>query len=142
MGHKAAPSAHERAVQGIPKDIQALVDAIKSIHHQVSVLQQSLAEVAGAAAQVTSIARETNILALNATIEAARAGEAGRGFAVVAAAVKTLADQTRDATGAIDLKLKDLSTVASSLIREGQAAITLVDTVVARTAHQAVQSAA
>src|SRR5687768_6533852 len=105
MTPQKSPSGQPPAAasHAVPKDIQALVDVITSIERQVSILQQSLGDVAGAAAQVTSIARETNILALNATIEAARAGEAGRGFAVVAAAVKTLADQTREATASIDL---------------------------------------
>ncbi|WP_265569729.1 methyl-accepting chemotaxis protein [Sphingomicrobium nitratireducens] len=47
---------------------------------------------------IDDVAKKTSLLALNATIEAARAGEAGRGFAVVAGEVKTLSEQTGEAT--------------------------------------------
>lgn len=59
-------------------------------------------------ALVAAIAGKVNLLSLNASIEAARAGAAGAGFAVVAAEVRSLSDQTHDATEAISGEVRAL----------------------------------
>ncbi len=108
---------------------------------RVGVLAQTASGIGEVVRLIEDIAGQTNLLALNATIEAARAGDAGKGFAVVAGEVKSLANQTAQATGKIAAQIASIQAET----RDSVAAITRVAekigglTVIATTVSSAVE---
>lgn len=89
--------AVDESVRGTQKArarMEALAERILALSEQAQAIGEILRTVNG-------LAEQTNLLSVNAGIEAAKAGEAGRGFAVVASEVKSLAEQSRQATAQI-----------------------------------------
>jgi len=67
-------------------------------------------------ATVEDLAAQSNLLAVNAAIEAAKAGEHGKGFGVVAQEVKSLAEQSRQATNQVRTILSDIQKATTSAV--------------------------
>jgi methyl-accepting chemotaxis protein len=67
------------------------------------------------------------LLALNATIEAARAGDAGKGFAVVASEVKSLANETAQATASISNQIGEIQEAAKNAVKAIQDIGSVID---------------
>src|SRR5205823_5185129 len=65
-------------------------------------------QIRGITETVKDLADQSNMLALNAAIEAVRSGEHGKGFAVVAREIRSLADQSIQATNRVRDILEDL----------------------------------
>ncbi len=84
------------------------VEDVKKTNQTMEELGRAALEIGKVLEVIREISDQTNLLALNATIEAARAGEAGKGFAVVASEIKTLANQTTEATNSIQQQVKDI----------------------------------
>lgn len=92
-------------------------------------LEQAALRIGEIVEIIQKIAGQINLLALNATIESARAGEAGRGFAVVANEVKSLANQTENATHEISQNIDNIKNVSTEVIKSLGAIKTSIDSV-------------
>src|SRR5690606_7732014 len=74
---------------------------------------QAIGEIIAA---VNDLAEQSNLLAVNAAIEAAKAGEHGRGFAVVAQEVRSLAEQSKQATAQVRTILQDIQKATTAAV--------------------------
>ena len=94
------------------------VERVESASSRVDDLGNAAHKIGQVSETITNISEQTNLLALNATIEAARAGEAGKGFAVVANEIKSLANQTTEATEQIKENISWIQGSTSSTIED------------------------
>ncbi len=91
-------------MEGI-KHIKGLMETVVE---SVVVLSEQMQAIGEITTVVTDLAQQSNLLAVNAAIEAAKAGEHGKGFAVVAQEIKSLADQSKQATEQVRTILGDI----------------------------------
>lgn len=77
-------------------------------------LSEQSQTIGGIIASVSDIANQSNLLSVNAAIEAVKAGEQGKGFTVVAQEIKSLAEQSKQATMQVRSILSDVQKVASN----------------------------
>jgi methyl-accepting chemotaxis protein len=125
----AANHAHQSAQTGAQvigdaiHSIQSVAGSIEHTHSIVAKLGERSKEIDSVIDLIVGVAEQTNLLALNAAIEAARAGEAGRGFAVVADEVRTLAEQTVQATTNITGKIEGIQQETQQVIQAMQTSL-------------------
>jgi len=102
----------EESIEGM-HHIQSQMEAIADSIVRLSEQSQAIGEII---AVVNDLAEQSNLLAVNAAIEASRAGEQGKGFAVVAQEVRSLAEQSKQATGQVRTILGDIQKATSSAV--------------------------
>jgi methyl-accepting chemotaxis protein len=93
--------------------IRRQMDSIAASMVRLSEQSQSVGQII---ATVEDIATQSNLLAVNAAIEAAKAGDHGRGFGVVAQEVKSLAEQSRQATRQVRDILSDIQKATAAAV--------------------------
>jgi methyl-accepting chemotaxis protein len=105
------------------KSTEEVAGGMTRIRQQMEAIAQSMVRLSeqGQAvgqiiAAVEDLSAQSNLLAVNAAIEAAKAGEHGKGFGVVAQEVKSLAEQSRQATAQVRTILSDIQKATAAAV--------------------------
>ena len=99
----------ERAIEESLARLGEIRRQVSAMISRMHMLDERARQIARITAVVKDLADQSNVLALNAAVEAARSGEHGKGFAVVAREIRTLADQSLQATSQVRRFLDDIS---------------------------------
>ena len=113
----------------VAKGSETTSEAVKTaqeVSGKVDALGKASIEISKVTETIADISAQTNLLALNATIEAARAGEAGKGFAVVAQEIKSLAQQTEEATSEISEKISSVQTTTVESVTAIESIVSII----------------
>jgi methyl-accepting chemotaxis protein len=108
--------AGREAVQETVGSMAHIRVRVEGIAENILTLSEQTQQIGEIIATVNEITSQSNILALNASVEAARAGEYGKGFAVVAAEVRSLAEQSRQATAQVRAILSDIQQATNATV--------------------------
>ncbi len=114
------------AVEQTNYTMQHIKEQMSAIAQTILRLSEQSQAIGGIIATVTDLADQSNLLAVNAGIEAARAGEHGKGFSVVAQEIKSLAEQSKQATAEVRAILTDVqkaTNVAVMATEQGSKAV-------------------
>lgn len=119
---QAGKKSIDQSLEGMHR-IQNQMEAIVTSIVRLSEQNQTISEII---VSVNDLAEQSNLLAVNAAIEAAKAGEYGKGFTVVAQEIKSLAEQSKQATAQVRTILADIQkamTAATLATEQGGKAV-------------------
>lgn len=105
-----------KATQDTVEGMTRIREQMTSIAESMVRLSEQSQAIGQIVATVEDLAAQSNLLAVNAAIEAAKAGEHGKGFTVVAQEVKSLAEQSKQATGQVRTILNEIQKATSAAV--------------------------
>lgn len=106
----------EQAVSESAEGMLMIRDRVENIAETILMLSERTQQIGEIIDTVNTLADQSKLLALNASIEAARAGDEGRGFSVVAQEVRSLAEQSRDATERVRSILSEIQSATNTAV--------------------------
>ncbi len=106
----------QRSVQDTIESMAMIKEQVEGISENLLALSDQTQQIGEIIATVNEIASQSNMLALNASVEAARAGEHGKGFSVVAVEVRSLAEQSRNATAQVKAILSEIQKATNTTV--------------------------
>jgi len=115
---KAAQSSHSgrKAAEDVGAGMERIRQQMEAIGASMVRLSEQSQAIGQIIATVEDLAAQSNLLAVNAAMEAAKAGEQGKGFGVVAQEVKSLAEQSRQATTQVRTILSDIQKATTAAV--------------------------
>jgi methyl-accepting chemotaxis protein len=108
--------AGRTSVEGTAQGMQRVQVQMASVGESIVRLSEQGQAIGELIAAVNDLAERSNLLAVNAAIEAARAGEQGKGFAVVAQEIRSLAEQSKQATTQVRTILGEIQTATGAAV--------------------------
>ncbi|MDB6094889.1 MAG: methyl-accepting chemotaxis sensory transducer [Verrucomicrobia bacterium] len=105
-----------KSIQDVDAGMNRIRQQMEAIATSMARLNEQSQTIGQIIATVEDLAAQSNLLAVNAAIEAARAGEHGKGFGVVAQEVKSLAEQSRQATNQVRTILSDVQKATATAV--------------------------
>jgi methyl-accepting chemotaxis protein len=116
--HKGLQLAHtgRKATETLAEGMTRINEQMASIADTIMKLGEQSQAIGEITSTVDDIAGQSNLLAVNAAVEAAKAGEYGKGFSVVAQEIKSLSEQSKQATKQVRGILNDIQKATGAAV--------------------------
>ncbi len=115
-GALATSSSGRGSVERAIESMRVIREQVSEIAERILQLNDQTSQIGSIIATVNEISAQSKLLALNAAIEAARAGEHGKGFGVVASEIRSLAEQSKEATGQVREILSEIQASTNAAV--------------------------
>ncbi len=127
--------AGQEATQGTIGEMERIRKQMVSVADSMVRLSEQSQSVGQIIASVDDLSAQSNLLAVNAAIEAAKAGEHGKGFAVVAQEIRSLSEQSKQATNQVRGILSDIQKATSAAVMASEQGTKAVEAGVKQSGH-------